>query len=47
MRLIGAHDINRTLNTFECLYRGEPVIDPVTDGATGQLAASRRFSTGR
>jgi len=30
LRLIGAHDINRTLNTFECLYRGEPVIDAVT-----------------
>lgn len=29
--LIVAHDINRTLNTFECLYRGEPVLDPITD----------------
>ena len=34
IRLIGAHDISRTLNTFECLYRGEPVIDPITDEAT-------------
>ncbi|TFB54182.1 glycosyltransferase family 4 protein [Cryobacterium tagatosivorans] len=34
IRLIGAHDINRTLNTFECLYRGEPVIVPVNDEAT-------------
>jgi glycosyltransferase involved in cell wall biosynthesis len=34
LRLIGAHDINRTLNTFECLYRGEPVIDPITDEAS-------------
>ncbi len=30
LKLIGAHDINRTLNTFECLYRGEPVVDPIT-----------------
>ncbi|WP_241976125.1 MULTISPECIES: glycosyltransferase [Cryobacterium] len=29
LRLIEAHDINRTLNTFECLYRGEPVTDRV------------------
>lgn len=34
LRLIGTHDISRTLNTFECLYRGEPVIDPITDEAT-------------
>ena len=34
IRLIAAHDISRTLNTFECLYRGEPVIDPITDEAT-------------
>ncbi|TFC83813.1 glycosyltransferase family 4 protein [Cryobacterium sinapicolor] len=33
LRLIGVHDINRTLNTFECLYRGEPVIDAVTSDA--------------
>jgi glycosyltransferase involved in cell wall biosynthesis len=33
LKLIGAHDINRTLNTFECLYRGEPVIDSVTSEA--------------
>jgi hypothetical protein len=25
------HDINRTLDTFEALYRGEDVIDPVTE----------------
>lgn len=31
LKLILAHDINRTLNTFECLYRGEPVLDPITD----------------
>ena len=31
LTLILAHDINRTLNTFECLYRGEPVLDPITD----------------
>ncbi|QEO15998.1 glycosyltransferase family 4 protein [Agromyces intestinalis] len=31
IRLIAAHDITRTLSTFESLYRGEPVTDPVTD----------------
>jgi len=31
LRLIQAHDIERTLTTFECLYRGEPVVDPVTE----------------
>ncbi|WP_353809832.1 glycosyltransferase [Agromyces sp. SYSU T00194] len=34
LRLIAAHDIQRTLTTFESLYRGEPVTDPVTDGAS-------------
>ncbi|TQL47874.1 glycosyltransferase involved in cell wall biosynthesis [Homoserinimonas aerilata] len=31
LKLIEAHDIQRTLNTFESLYRGEAVTDPVTD----------------
>jgi glycosyltransferase involved in cell wall biosynthesis len=31
LRLIAAHDIQRTLSTFEKLYRGESVSDPVTD----------------
>jgi glycosyltransferase involved in cell wall biosynthesis len=31
LRLIQAHDIERTLTTFECLYRGKPVTDPVTE----------------
>jgi len=29
LRIVQAHDINRTLDTFEALYRGEPVVDPV------------------
>jgi glycosyltransferase involved in cell wall biosynthesis len=33
IRLIAAHDIQRTLTTFESLYRGESVIDPVTEDA--------------
>jgi len=28
LKLIEAHDIKRTLNTFERLYRGEPITDP-------------------
>lgn len=31
LRLIAPHDIERTLTTFERLYRGETVTDPVTD----------------
>lgn len=38
LKLISAHDIRRTLNTFECLYRGEPVLDPVTDEASAHSA---------
>ena len=34
MRLIEAHDIQRTLATFESLYRGEAVADPATDPAS-------------
>ncbi len=33
LRLIVPHDIQRTVSTFESLYRGEPVIDPVVDPA--------------
>ena len=37
LKLIAAHDIKRTLNTFECLYRGEPVGDLVTNEASAHL----------
>ncbi|MDO9590630.1 MAG: glycosyltransferase family 4 protein, partial [Microcella sp.] len=33
LRIVEGHDINRTLDTFEALYRGEEVIDPVDDDA--------------
>lgn len=33
LRIVQGHDINRTLDTFEALYRGEPVVDPVEDDA--------------
>lgn len=36
LALIAAHDIQRTLSTFESLYRGEPVTDPVTDAPLGE-----------
>ena len=29
---VEAHDIQRTLDVFEALYRGEDVVDPVTEG---------------
>jgi glycosyltransferase involved in cell wall biosynthesis len=38
LRLIAAHDIQRTLTTFECLYRGEPVPDLVVDDVTRTTA---------
>ena len=31
LRIVQGHDINRTLDTFEALYRGEPVVDTVAD----------------
>ncbi|HLP22455.1 MAG TPA: glycosyltransferase [Microbacteriaceae bacterium] len=31
MRIVSAHDIDRTLDTFEALYRGESVEDPDTN----------------
>lgn len=37
LRFIAAHDIQRTLSTFENLYRGKPVTDPVTDAAPAAL----------
>ncbi|MCK8609437.1 glycosyltransferase [Agromyces sp. C10] len=38
LRLIAAHDIQRTITTFENLYRGKPVTDPVTDNAPAALS---------
>jgi glycosyltransferase involved in cell wall biosynthesis len=32
LRIVSGHDINRTLETFEALYRGEEVDDPIVDG---------------
>lgn len=32
--IVAAHDINRTISTFESLYRGEPVADPVAVAAS-------------
>nr|WP_179702741.1 glycosyltransferase [Leifsonia naganoensis] len=33
LRIVASHEIQRTISTFESLYRGEPVADPVTDAA--------------
>lgn len=38
LRLIAVHDIQRTLSTFESLYRGEPVPDPVTDATPADVS---------
>ncbi|WP_139417252.1 glycosyltransferase [Agromyces laixinhei] len=38
IRLIAAHDIQRTISTFESLYRGRPVADPVTDAASASTS---------
>lgn len=32
LKIVEAHDIQRTLDTFESLYRGEPVTDPAAIG---------------
>ncbi|MDR5700213.1 glycosyltransferase [Agromyces aerolatus] len=37
LRMIAPHDIQTTLNTFESLYRGRPVADPVTDVESAAL----------
>jgi glycosyltransferase involved in cell wall biosynthesis len=37
LRLIAAHDIQRTITTFENLYRGKPVAHPVADVAPAAL----------
>lgn len=39
MKLIVPHDIERTLTTFERLYRGETVIDPVTEVSLDEQAS--------
>ena len=39
LKLIAPHDIERTLNVFESLYRGETVTDPVTDVPLGESAS--------
>lgn len=38
LKFIAAHDIERTLNTFESLYRGEAVTDPVTEVSLDESA---------
>ncbi|WP_218868995.1 glycosyltransferase [Glaciibacter psychrotolerans] len=38
LKLIESHDINRTLNTFEHLYRGEAVPDQINNGAASHSA---------
>jgi len=39
LKLIAPHDIERTLTTFERLYRGETVTDPVTDVSLDESAS--------
>jgi glycosyltransferase involved in cell wall biosynthesis len=49
LRIVEAHDIERTLATFEALYRGEIVTDPVTEvprrSAATRLKAIRGQAT--
>ena len=40
MRIVSGHDIRRTIETFEDLYRGRPVTDPVVD--TGVITVVER-----
>jgi glycosyltransferase involved in cell wall biosynthesis len=39
LKYIVPHDIQRTLSTFESLYRGEAVVDPVTDPSLDERAS--------
>lgn len=41
LRYIGAHDIDRTISTFERLYRGLEVTDPVTDSIADSTAGEQ------
>jgi glycosyltransferase involved in cell wall biosynthesis len=36
LQVVASHDIERTISTFESLYRGESVATPVTDEAHGR-----------
>lgn len=36
LKIVASHDIQRTLDTFESLYRGEPVTDPAALGQVGK-----------
>ncbi|RLQ86530.1 glycosyltransferase family 4 protein [Mycetocola zhadangensis] len=38
LRMIKAHDIQRTLSTFESMYRGQAVTDPVTEAIPIQVS---------
>lgn len=38
LKTVEPHDIKRTLDTFEALYRGETVVDPVTESISTQPA---------
>jgi glycosyltransferase involved in cell wall biosynthesis len=40
LTVVASHDIERTISTFESLYRGEPVAAPVTDEARGRTDGS-------
>lgn len=47
LRLIQPHDIEWTLSTFECLYRGEPVVDPVTEFDSDEETRDDTVTEGR
>jgi glycosyltransferase involved in cell wall biosynthesis len=41
MKIVQAHDINRTLDTFEALYRGERAVEPIIEESLGTLSTLR------
>jgi glycosyltransferase involved in cell wall biosynthesis len=41
LKTVEPHDIKRTLDTFEALYRGEDVVDPVTESIPAPPAKTR------
>jgi len=46
-RIVAAHDLKATIDTFEALYRGDPVTDPVTEPVPVQPARKPRNGAGR
>ena len=45
-RIVAKHDLKATVDTFEALYRGDPVTDPVTEPVPVPSARKSRTARG-